>query len=96
MAITDRFIPGGIGIDGLSSWIEYNQGNRRIQSAHWDTTQATKNIRVDVWVDDQLVINTLPAGEIGSVNIPGNYQLVENAEGDLDFPNNIKFMFKVE
>jgi hypothetical protein len=81
-------------IPGVSVWIEYHAGNLRIQRAQWTVSDAGAFVRAEVWDDGTKVIDrTESLG--GSMNIPGNYRLVQVTEGGDTFlylPANITYI----
>ena len=85
---------------GLEIWIEYNTGNRRVQSVQWTVPSTGQVIRARVWNGGQLVFDRTVAGPAsGAETVAGNIQLVEvtDAVGTyLMLPPSITYEFNVE
>ena len=85
-------------VPGFAIWIEYNANNRRIQRVEW-TIPAGVEVRARVWDSGQLVIDRTEGQGSGSINIAGNYRMVEVSEGGqtyLDLTPSITYTFNMQ
>ena len=88
-----------IGIPDVSLWIEYQESNNRILNVQWTIPQPGIAIRARVWDSGVLVIDRTEGQGSGSMNIPGNYRMVEVTDSSgtyMDLPPNITYGFNMQ
>jgi hypothetical protein len=92
-----------IGVDGCEVWIEYHAGNKRIQSVFWEIP-ANVLLWARVWDYNQapgqeLIFDQTDIQGSGSMNIPGNYRMIEVTENGVtydDLPPHIQYVFNMQ
>lgn len=88
-----------IGFPGVELWIEYSSVNNRILRVEWTIPEPGVVIRARVWDSGTLVIDRTEGQGSGSMNIPGNYRVVEeliDGVTELVLPSNITYSFQMQ